>query len=255
MHKNTGGIDVNYIEKGSGEYVFLLHGWGSNCTLFNAAADVISQKYTAVAPDMPGFGQTAEPKEVWGVPEYTDHVIEFIRSFNAKKVILLGHSFGGRVIITMASRTDLPFTIEKIILVDSAGIKPVKTAKQKLRGRIYKAGRTVLTLAPVKKLFPDAFDKYRRKHGSADYNAASEHMKKCLVRTVNEDLTPLLEKITPPTLLIWGSNDTATPLSDGKLMEQKIKGSGLVVLEGAGHYSFLEQPYIFERVIKSFLNI
>jgi pimeloyl-ACP methyl ester carboxylesterase len=80
-------------------------------------------------------------------------------------------------------------------------------------------------------------------------------MRQCLVKTVNEDLTPLLKTISAPTLLIWGENETATPLADGRMMEKHIPGSGLVILKAAGHYSFLDQPMIFSRVIRSFLNM
>ena len=107
----------------------------------------------------------------------------------------------------------------------------------------------------MRTLFPDALENLRSKHGSADYNAASPMMRQCMVRVVNEDLTELLPQIKAPVLLIWGSNDTATPLADGRLMEEKIAGSGLVTLEGAGHFSFLDQPFVYRRVLQSFLNI
>lgn len=155
----------------------------------------------------------------------------------------------------MASQENLPFKISKIVLVDSAGILPKKTFKQKVRQRFYKIGRRFLETRLMKKLFPTALDAFRKKMGSADYNAASPIMRQSLVLAVNEDLTSLLPKISAPTLLIWGDKDTATPLSDGQLMEKSIPDAGLVVLEGAGHFSFLEQPYVFQQVIKSFLKI
>ena len=120
---------------------------------------------------------------------------------------------------------------------------------------MYKISRRFLASAPVKALFPDALENLRRKNGSADYNAASPVMRRCLVLAVNEDLTHVFERVNVPALLIWGSRDDATPLSDAKLIEEKIPDAGLVVCEGAGHYSFLEQPYKCQRVIASFLNI
>ena len=96
--------------------------------------------------------------------------------------------------------------------------------------------------------------KMQNKYGSADYRKASPLMKQILVKTVNEDLTELLQNIDRPTLLIWGDLDTATPLSDAKLMEEKIPDAGLVVLKNTGHYSFLEDFYTFSRVIDVFLD-
>ena len=83
---------------------------------------------------------------------------------------------------------------------------------------------------------------------------ASPLMKQVLVKTVNEDLTDMLPNIDVPTLLIWGERDTATPLKDAKIMEEKIPDAGLVVLKNAGHYSFLEDYFTFCAVIDSFLG-
>lgn len=253
------GIDVNYDFRGeanpSDTLVVLLHGWGSNIKLFDDLMSVVSKKYPVAAPDMPGFGETAEPCEAWDVGKYTDFVIKFIESFGYEKVILLGHSFGGRVIIKMLTQRRISFEVPKIIMVDAAGIKPKKTFKQKLRQRVFKIGKWFLNIGFVKKLAPDALDNWRKKFGSADYNSASEVMKLSLIKVVNEDLTDCLCKINADALLVWGENDTATPLSDGKLMEKLIPSAGLVTLKNAGHYSFLEQQFTFNRVIESYLKI
>ena len=187
---------------------------------------------------MPGFGLSEEPKEPWCVDDYVDFVLKFLEDFKPEKLIVLGHSFGGRVIIKMASR-DLPFEIEKVILVDSAGVKPEKTLMQKVRQRSYKIGRRVLETAPVKALFPDALEEFRLSHGSADYNSATPVMRQTLVKTVNEDLRELMPNMKMPVLLVWGENDDATPLSDAKIMESLMPEAGIVTLKGAGHYSFL----------------
>jgi pimeloyl-ACP methyl ester carboxylesterase len=78
-------------------------------------------------------------------------------------------------------------------------------------------------------------------------------MRAILSKVVNEDLCDLMPKISAPTLLFWGENDTATPLSDAKKMESLIPDAGLVTVAGAGHFSFLENPQLFERVLASFL--
>ncbi|MEG0615373.1 MAG: alpha/beta hydrolase, partial [Oscillospiraceae bacterium] len=164
-------------------------------------------------------------------------------------------SFGGRVIIKLANRQNLPFEIKKIILVDSAGILPKKTAKKRFKQRIFKLSKGFFSLGIIKKIFPNALENLRKKNGSADYNAASPLMRQTLVKVVNEDLENLLPTIKQSTLLIWGENDVATPLCDGQKMEQLIADSGLVTVKNAGHYSFLEQWYTVQRVLNSFLGI
>jgi pimeloyl-ACP methyl ester carboxylesterase len=96
-------------------------------------------------------------------------------------------------------------------------------------------------------------EKRRAKAGSSDYNNASPKMRAILSKCVNEDLCHLMPLIKAPTLLFWGENDTATPLTDAKRMEKLIPDAGLVTVAGAGHFSFLENPQLFERVLKSFL--
>ena len=107
----------------------------------------------------------------------------------------------------------------------------------------------------LKKLFPDALEKLRTKHGSADYRAASPMMRQVLVKTVNEDLSHLLPKVKQETLLIFGRNDDATPITDGQRMEKEMPNAGLAVIENAGHFAFIEQQYLFLRIVDSFLGI
>lgn len=259
MVKDIDGINVHYEVKGSGKYVFILHGWGANISVYQSVADLLSQKFTVVSLDFPGFGGTAEPPEVWSVSDYAAFTVKFIASFGVKEVILFGHSFGGRVIIKMASMQDLPFDISKIIFADSAGVMPVRSKKQNFRTRIYKIGKCILSFYPIRKLFPQALETLRKKFSSADYANASALMRGVLVKTVNEDLTPLLKNIKCQTLLIWGVNDTATPLSDALIFEREIASSGtdvgLCKIQNAGHYSFLDQPYVFQNILRSFLKI
>lgn len=96
-------------------------------------------------------------------------------------------------------------------------------------------------------------EKFYKKFGSDDYQDSSGIMRKILVKLVNENLKPLLKDIKAPTLLIWGDEDEATPLYMGKIMEREIADSGLVVLEGTGHYSYLEDYHKFRAVIRAFL--
>ena len=255
MYKTVNNIKINYEQKGSGDLIVLLHGWGSNIKLFANLIDLLSKKYTVVAMDMPGFGESQEPPSAWCVDDYVDFVIDFLKDYDNKQIMFLGHSFGGRVIIKLNSRKNLDFKISKVILVDSAGIMPPKSNKKSFRTYYYKIGKAFLSMGLVKKIAPDALENFRKKMGSADYAAASPLMRQVLVKVVNEDLEPLIPNIKCPTLLVWGVNDTATPLCDGEKMEKLIADSGLVKLENAGHYSFLEQQFTFNRVMCSFLKI
>ncbi len=254
MEAVINGITTNYITAGQGEPVLLLHGWGSSIVPYSRLIGQLSQKYFVIALDMPGFGQTQEPKTPYDVDDYVTFVLEFLKQFDIRRLSVVGHSFGGRVIIKMVNR-QLPFAIDKLVLIDSAGIKPQGTKKKNLKQRCYKIGKWFATRKPIARLFPEFLEALRVKFGSADYAAASPMMRQCLVKVVNEDLSHLLPGIQAPTLLVWGENDTATPLSDAKQMEAAIPGAGLAVIKNAGHFSFVEQPVIFERIMGSFFEI
>jgi pimeloyl-ACP methyl ester carboxylesterase len=106
----------------------------------------------------------------------------------------------------------------------------------------------------IKNKSENLLNKARAHFGSADYNAAPPVLRSTLVSLVNTDLRDIVHNISCPTLLIWGENDTATPLEDAKKIENLIPDAGLCVIKGTGHYSFCEKPYEAQAIINSFLS-
>ena len=255
LYTEIDGINVNYIDVGDGDVVLLLHGWGCDGSVYRGIVDCLSPFFRVVVPDLPGFGESDEPREPFGVFEYADFVLKFATKLNIERCILFGHSLGGRIIIKMFAQFDFNLHIPKIILAGSAGVKPKATLKGKLRARLFKIARAAVLLPPVKAVVPNALERLSNKFGSADYKAASPVMRQSLVKIVNEDLTPQMSAVKPSTLLIWGEDDDSTPLSDGQLMEKLFPNAGLALIKNAGHYSFLEQPATFYRILSSFLGI
>lgn len=256
MNIEVDGYNVCYKITGDGaETVIILQGWGTHLGMYDTVADAICEQYRVVQLDLPGFGSSDEPREAWNVDAFADFFCKFTEALEIKEAILIGHSYGGRMIIKLATRENLPFSIRKIVLIDSAGIMPKRSMKQKMKVRWYKIVKKIVNIRLVYALFPEVVEDWRSRQGSADYRNASPMMRKCLVMAVNEDLTHLLSKIKQETLLIWGDKDTATPLSDAKIMEEKIPNAGLVVLQGASHFSFLDSPAVFRNVMKSYFGI
>lgn len=253
---NIDGYNIRYKITGNGEQtVVILQGWGTEFGIYDMITDIISSQYRVVQFDFPGFGGSDEPREPWNVDAYADFFCKFMKEMQITKATLFGHSYGGRVIIKLAARERITFEIDRIVLMDSAGVLPQRTAWQKFKIYKYKCLKKLVNMKLIYMLFPEVVDDWRQRQGSADYRNASEMMKKCLVMAVNEDLTDLLPCIKQETLLIWGDLDTATPMRDAKIMENKIPNAGLVVLEGAGHFSFLEKPIAFKNIMKSYFKI
>lgn len=254
MDKDTQleGLKLHYTDSENGsKTIILMHGWGCNhSTLASVERVALACGYRVINVDFPGFGDSEEPAEVWGVEEYTRQIEALVKELGITSPVLLGHSFGGRVGILYASRNP----VEKLILVDAAGIKPTRTLKYYWKVYSFKAIKRLMYLFLGKMEAEKRLDSRRAKAGSSDYANASPMMRRILSKVVNEDLTARLSSIKAPTLLIWGENDTATPLKDAKKMERLIPDAGLVSFPGCGHYSFLDNPGQFAAVLRSFLG-
>ena len=244
------GLNFHYTVQGGGAPIILMHGWGCNLTTLQSVEKVAMENHTVYNVDFPGFGESQEPSQVWGVEEYTQLIEQFVKAENIENPILLGHSFGGRVGILYSSRNK----VNKLILVDAAGVKPRRSLKYYFKVYTYKLGKKLMPLIYGKERAQQRIDAMRAKRGSSDYNNASPMMRAILSKVVNEDLKEKMPLIKAPTLLIWGENDTATPLRDAKIMERLIPNAGLVSFPGCGHYSFLDNPFQFAAVLRSFLN-
>ena len=248
-------LHIRYQVSGEGENVVLLHGWGASIDLYKGLIGELSKYFRVYALDMPGVGKSDEPPESWCVDTYVDLVIAFLTEMGIKKAHLIGHSFGGRVIIKYMNRDKRPVDVDKIVLINSAGIKPKRKIKTRVKVASYKVAKVIFSNPVMNFLYPDYLENMRKKNGSADYNSATPIMRATLVKVVNEDLKGLLSGIDRPTLLIWGENDPTTPLSDAKQMEHLIPDAGLVVAKGAGHFSYLEQPGLTYSAIENFFGV
>ncbi len=248
--------NIRYKITGSGEKTaVILQGWGTDMKLYDSIAADISDEYRVVQFNLPGFSDSDEPSEPWGIEEFTAWFSHFMQALDIKKATLIGHSFGGRIMIWLGSlsKDELPFQIDKLVLVDAAGIQREKTPKQKRSIRRYHFKRALFHFPVIYYFFKDAVDIWQSQQGSADYRNSSPMMKQCMVRAVNNDLTYRLPDIPYHTCLIWGDLDTATPLADAKDMDRLIPNSELHVLTGTDHFSYLRKPGEFKEILRSFL--
>ncbi|MDE6322521.1 MAG: alpha/beta hydrolase [Paramuribaculum sp.] len=227
-----------------------MHGWGCEGSTLASVARIAEKHGKVYNVDFPGFGKSPEPPAVWGVEDYTRLIENFVAKLRLENPVLLGHSFGGRVGILYASRN----RVGKLILVDAAGVKPKRSLKYYIKVYGFKASRRLTTMLLGKEKAEAVIEERRRRNASADYAAASPMMRAVLSKVVNEDLRSVMPSVKAPTLLVWGENDTATPMRDARIMERLIPDSGLVSFPGCGHYSFLDNPVQFAAVLNSFLG-
>jgi pimeloyl-ACP methyl ester carboxylesterase len=226
-----------------------LHGWGGSIESVRPISAALAGVSTAYAVDLPGFGESDPPPEPWGAGEYAGFVRELMDELGLDATVVIAHSFGGRVAIRLA--VDFPERVTKLVLVNSAGIRPARTAKYHRRVALAKLGKVIARFGGR----PGARLRARivRRTASPDYLNAGA-LRGTFVRVVNEDLSDYLPRVAVPTLLIWGDRDQETPLKDGQLMEKLIPDAGLVVFEHAGHYSYVDAAPAFGRVVRHFVG-
>ncbi|GFN36285.1 alpha/beta fold hydrolase [Tepidimicrobium xylanilyticum] len=245
------GIKINYICEGQGKDILVLHGWGANISTVLPIINLLKPYFRVYAVDLPGFGESDKPKEVFGSEDYARILKEFIDKMGVKKIVLIGHSFGGKLSILLGIK--YPEIIDKIVLINSAGLVPKRGLKYYIKVYGFKTLKFLYNIIFFWANKEEKREKFYKRFGSTDYREADGIMRKILVRVVNEDFKEILKEIKSPTLLIWGDKDTATPLYMGKIMESQIPDSGLVILEGAGHYSYLDDFNRFAIILKAFL--
>ena len=245
------GIKLNYEICGEGPDILFLHGWGASLESFKRMIAPLSKNFRCISLDAPGCGKSDLPENPLTPEDYCEITKEFMKKVGTKNPIMIGHSNGGRTILNMCA--DEMVKPKKIVLFGAAGIKSKKTFKQKVRQTTYKTCRKVLELPIIRLYTKEALDALRSHFGSADYKSAPPVMRQTLVNLINSDVTDKLSNIKASTLLIWGENDTASPLWMAKVMEEKIKDCGLVVMPGLSHWNFVENPVQTDAILNSFL--
>ncbi|GAB6040217.1 alpha/beta fold hydrolase [Endothiovibrio diazotrophicus] len=244
------GLNIHYRRGGSGSPVVILHGWGASTAAVAPIHDLLEPHFDTLSVDLPGFGKSEEPPEVWGSPEYAALLERLFEQLAIHRPVLIGHSFGGKLSILLGAKG----LASTLVLIDAAGIRARHGPKWYLKVYGFKLARRLATLPGLKGVFEPVVQRARERAGSSDYRNASGIMRRILVKVVNEDVRDRLPEIAVPTLLFWGENDAATPPADGRLMERLIPDAGLVVLARAGHYAYADQWYRFAAILASFLK-
>jgi pimeloyl-ACP methyl ester carboxylesterase len=246
------GLRTGTCVIGEGQPVLALHGWGGSVKSFWPVAERLSPHgYQVHLLDLPGFGQSDLPPDVWDVADYMLFVVAYLDDAGLDRVALLGHSFGGRIGLVLAA--EYPQRVSKMVLIDSAGLRTPLTLKQQTRRVWARAVRQTLDTLGLEQWRDRLRERYNRRYASEDYLKAGP-LRETFLRVVDQDLTPFARRVQAPTVLIWGDQDADTPLWQGRQLEQLIPDAGLIVFQGAGHFSYLDRLGDFIRITHHFLS-
>lgn len=253
-----GKTTIYYETHGTqGEHLLLLHGWGGKCESWLPVTRDFSASHRLLTLDFPGHGRSSEPEQPWDVTDYMQAVLALLDALGIARTDIMAHSFGGRVALLLAATH--PQRVGKMVLTGCAGIPPRRDGKQSARTRRYKRLKKWLNSEWAGRLLGEkrvaaGQEALIQRYGSADYRALTPSMRQTFNKVLAQDLQPVLPQIQAPTLLLWGENDTATPLWMGQTMEREIPDAGLVVLKGGDHFAYLHQYADFKVISQRFLG-
>ncbi len=226
--------------------IFILHGWTKSLDKWDKVVSRLKDKgFDSILLKVPGL--TSPIDHVWDIDDYVSWLDNELKKENGK-VILLGHSNGGRISLAFALRH--PDRIEKLILVDSAGVYrnelPIRL-KRFIFGKAAKLGKRITSSTSAKKLL------YKLAR-SSDYNDSGDLLKQTLLNLWESDKKRIYEKVNVPTFIIWGKKDTTTPLKDGEKINHAIKNSKLFVIPEARHGPQFTNAEEFVNIALKILN-
>ncbi|TSC86097.1 MAG: hydrolase [Parcubacteria group bacterium Gr01-1014_8] len=241
-------LATQYEDEGSGRVVLMLHGWKDTLHTFDALSRELKHTYRVVRLDLPGFGQSEISIQPWNVSAYVNFVNEFIRKLNLDVDTIIGHSLGGRIVIKGVGSGILK--PRRIILISAAGLAKQRGSRNSVLGGVAKIGK-VLTVIPPLSIWRNQLRRKLYEKIGSDYFTAGA-LKDTFVAVVREDLSAFAARISLPTLIIWGRNDTITPLEQGERINSLVAGSVLRVVDGATHFVQQEKPDRVSTLIKEF---
>ncbi len=216
-----------------------LHGYLADKNSFVYQKDFFERDFEVHAIDLKGFGQNKDMPYPYSLTDYANEVKDYIEKNGLKTPHVIAHSFGARIAIKLSSEN--PFLFDKLVLTGAAGLKPRRTVKYYFKRGAYKLLKPVVKKEKLKNFF------------SSDYNALSPVMKQSFNLIVNEHLDGKLKDVENQTLLVFGAFDKETPLYMAKRLNQGIRNSRLIVVDGAGHFAFIDKPYKFNLEVREFL--
>lgn len=252
MQTRVNDWNINYEVLGKGNPVVLLHGWLTDLETMRPLANELCKNFKVYLIDVVGFGKSDMPEHPLNTDDFGNFLRDLLINLKIENPILIGHSNGGRMIINAVGRELVK--PRKIVLIDSAGLKPKRSMGYYAKVYFFKAGKFALNLLPNTKHIKAFKEKLRNSVGSSDYKSSSNVLKETMKIILNEDQSDKLPNIKVPTLLIWGSLDTATPISDAKKMEELIPDAGLVEYPNSSHFSYLENIHNVNAVLNEFFK-
>lgn len=232
--------------------IIILHGWGLSAFRFLGLSTLLTKKgYSVFTPDFPGFGKSRIPDRPFTLLDYVDFLRSYIQKQKMDSFIIIGHSFGGRVALRYAAVQ--PEALRALILTGTPGFTPVARKKLFFFILLAKIGKVFFSVWPLTLLSEKIRPWYYYLVGAREFYRAEGVMRETFKLVVQEELQSAMKKVCVPTLLVWGSEDSITPIWIAKKMKEFITGSTLEIIKARDHGVSFKDPHVFVSRIEKFL--
>jgi len=260
------GRKTHYIEKGEGKPVILLHGFFYDSYLWDANIGALAKQFKVYALDLWGCGYSTRQPLDYGYPLYAEQLRLFMDHLGIEHASLVGQSMGGGTAIKFCVQHRE--RVDKLLLVDVAGLPnpiPLMAKFFNLPGMgelfmgmktdaIRRKGLADNFIHDKKLITAGYFDEVTRAHKiEGNTEAGLAILRKRFFDTLSDEIARLAT-MEVPTLIVWGRQDRAIPLSRGEEMHRILKGSRLEILDRAGHVPNFEQAEGFNQLAVDFLQ-
>lgn len=260
---------------GSGPAILLIHGIGDNSTTWHTVQSLLARRYTVIAPDLLGHGQSDKPRADYSVAAYANGMRDLLSVLDIDRVTVVGHSLGGGVAMQFAYQ--FPQLVDRLVLVGAGGVSkdvnvalrvaalPMATEALALLRlplvlpalqAIGRFGGAMLGSTGLGRDLPDAL----RVLADLPEPTASSAFARTLRAVVDwrGQVVTMLDRCylteSVPVQLVWGSHDSVIPVSHAWLAHAAMPGSTLEIFEGSGHFPFHDDADRFVDVVQRFID-
>lgn len=272
---DVNGQKIHYVEAGQKgrQIALMIHGWSSSWYAMSPIIGLLSQRFHAIAIDLPGYGQSPSLKDGTTIPKYAELLADLISQISDRPVVLVGHSMGGMISITLSLRH--PILVERMVLLSPTISGKLSTTINLLISPVTtleRFGFGSLIVSVFENLFVGLTDRLMRPVSFADRSLISredyERLRQdarrpgqgrvraeCFSAMLANDLSNDLEAVQPPALVIWGAEDNTVPLRDAGVVADEWQNADLRILPKAGHWPHFEMEEATRRQIAAYLGL
>lgn len=243
------GLNIVYLEGGEGETLVLIHGFGADKDNFTRTARTLSHRYHVIIPDLPGFGESSRPENAnYGIRDQSERLAHFLSIIGVESAHLGGSSMGGWIAADFASH--YPQRTDSLWLLAPAGVMSAKASPMQLAyaqtGESPLIARSPEDFPRILKLVmaDPPYLPYGIKRTLGERAAADAPLHREIFEQVTRDepLEQIAQRVTAPSLIVWGEQDQVLDVSGAEILHQQLSNSRLIVMPGVGHLPMFERP-------------